>query len=144
MSESLRLKLEDRIRRKEAEAAELRRQLAVVEENLRTQREFLVMIVRDSVAPVSREPFRRSSAIGKAYDVLKSRGQPMHISAIIEAMGRQDTKEFRRNLSQQLSAYFRRGEVFSRPATGVFGLRSWESDRSSTTNDDGTLPAVSS
>src|SRR5207245_4660129 len=59
---------------------------------------------------------RSGSNIAKSYHAIKEAGKPMHIQALLAAIGRPVTADNRAALAGSLSAYVRRGEVFTRPA----------------------------
>ena len=65
---------------------------------------------------------RKGSAPAKAYRALHSAGHPMHITTLVEAIGKAVTRKSRGALASSLSAYARRGEIFTRTAPNTFGL----------------------
>ena len=113
------------LRRKELEVQAL-------EERLRTARIYM-QALRDVVALLDKddEPggaagVKAGSAVAEARAAILARGGPMHIAAILEAMGKPVDRETRGSLASSLAAYVRRGEIFTRPAPNTFGLRELE------------------
>jgi hypothetical protein len=54
--------------------------------------------------------------------VILSRGRPVHIDDLLQALGRDNTREAKASLGSSLAAYVRREEIFTRPAPNTFGL----------------------
>ncbi len=65
---------------------------------------------------------RRGSSVDQARAVILERGAPIHIDDLLEALGREVTRETKASLTGSLAAYVRREEVFTRPAPSTFGL----------------------
>ena len=116
--EKIRLKLN----KKESEIQQL-------EEKLRTAKVYVQALI--DVMKVLDEPFDSSfsdsmlkpgSAVAKAREVILKRGQPVHITDILGALGKEMTRESRASLTSSLSSYVRKSEVFTRPAPNTFGL----------------------
>ena len=116
--EKIRLKLN----KKETEIQQL-------EEKLRTAKVYVQALI--DVMKVLDEPFESSfsdsmlkpgSAVAKAREVILKRGQPVHITDILGALGKEMTRESRASLTSSLSSYVRKSEVFTRPAPNTFGL----------------------
>jgi hypothetical protein len=70
----------------------------------------------------SESVLRPGSAVSQARDVILTKGKPAHISEILEALGKEATREGRASLTSSLAAYVRREEIFTRPAPNTFGL----------------------
>lgn len=119
-------KVEERLRRKEAEIQGLEEKLRSARGYAQALRDVLKML--DSV-PASGAPatpvesvLRPGSAVAQARDVILKVGTPMHLSDLLAAQGKKPTRENRASLTSSLSAYVRRGEIFTRPAPNTFGL----------------------
>lgn len=66
---------------------------------------------------------RRGTDVYKARETLLMAGKPLHIKDLLEQMGEfEPTREQKRSLSAQLSAYANKGEIFVRPQRATFGL----------------------
>lgn len=65
---------------------------------------------------------RLGTLIYRAKEAIQKNGEPMHVSAILVAIGVENTKNTRVSLVGSLGAYVRRGVVFTRPAPNTFGL----------------------
>lgn len=53
----------------------------------------------------------------------------MHIAALILAVGKEDTKDNRINLQSQMNSHAKKGNVFTRPAPGTYGLIEFEATK---------------
>jgi len=126
-----RRKLAEKIRKKQQEIREL-------EASLRDERKYLEGL-EDSFKLLPRNDeddedadsteahgIRPSSLVGKALDALRTKGGPLHVNELLQAIGEVVTKEKRGALSGSLSAYVRRREIFSRPQPNTFGLLEWD------------------
>jgi hypothetical protein len=85
----------------------------------------LKLIPKEEEAPSSSKTqavLREGSAIWLAQKVILEAGQPLHVSALLKAMGKDDTPANRVSLAGSLGAYTRDKKVFTRPAPNVFGL----------------------
>jgi hypothetical protein len=65
---------------------------------------------------------RPGTALARAQDFLRSKGEPMHITEILKALNQPADKKHRLSLSGSLSSYVRNGQIFTRPAPNTFGL----------------------
>lgn len=100
-----------------------------LEEKLRTARIYVQALqdVMKALGSPQEEPrgesvLRSGSAVSQARDVILKAAQPVHISDLLGALGREDTRDVRASLTSSLAAYVRRGEVFTRPAPNTYGL----------------------
>jgi hypothetical protein len=99
-----------------------------LEQELRDAKVY-IQAVQDSFKLLPKEegqkqaaPLRAGTAVAMAESFLKSKGEPQHISAILEAQGKEATKENRVSLSGSLGGYVKDGRIFTRPAPNTFGL----------------------
>ena len=115
---SERKKIENMMKKKELEVMALEEQLKAAKVYLQAMQDVL------KVYPKVAEPLtlRTGSAVALTRDMILKRGEPVHIGAILEGMGKEATRENRASLTSSLAAYVRRGEVFTRPAPNTFGL----------------------
>jgi hypothetical protein len=60
--------------------------------------------------------------VEQARDIILERGHSVHITELLAAMGKEITRESRVSLASALSAYARRGEIFTREGPNRFGL----------------------
>jgi hypothetical protein len=118
--------LEKRIKKKEQEIFELKRQIDKAEAYLQALNDSLRFLPKDEneINPGSR--LRPNSDLAKARNDLKKAGRALHITELLAAMGKPVTKSSRVSLSGSLSAYARRGEIFTRPLPNTFGLKEFE------------------
>jgi hypothetical protein len=78
-----------------------------------------------SATPASAESdvsLRRGSSVDQARAVILERGTPIYIDDLLEALGKEVTRETKASLTGSLAAYVRREEIFTRPAPSTFGL----------------------
>jgi hypothetical protein len=119
-----RQKIQDRLRKKEQEIQGLEERLRNARTYLSALQDILKLLGDNEDRPAansSRASLRAGSGVDQARQVILRSGAPVHISALVEAMG-QDTREGRISLASSLAAYVRKGEIFTRPAPNTFGL----------------------
>lgn len=68
------------------------------------------------------DALRAGSELAKARDAIRSAGKPLHISEILAAIGKENTKKNRVSLGGSLAGYVRKGAIFSKSAPNTFGL----------------------
>lgn len=118
-----RLRIAEKLRKKEAEIASLEEKVKAARVYVQALKDVLKMM--DSVENAEVAPdavLRRGSAVAAAREAILERGVPVHIADLLTAAGKEQTREARSSLTSSLSAYVRRGEIFTRPAPNTFGL----------------------
>lgn len=121
---SERQRIEEQLRRKEAEVFVLEERLITARAYLQALRDVLRILSGDEpeeAGPAEAMP-RAGSSVAQARDVILARGEPVHVNDLLEAAGRAPSRENRVSLTSSLSAYVRRGDIFTRPAPNTFGL----------------------
>jgi hypothetical protein len=106
-----RREIELRLRQKEAEIQHLEARLREARGYVRALRELLGL-----EAPSER------SMVEQARDIILDRGHAVHITELLAAMGKDNTRETRVSLTSALSAYARRSDIFTREGPNRFGL----------------------
>ena len=121
---ALRDELVKRIERKQADITELEIQIREARAYLQGLQDMLRLVPKEHPAPgeADQSNLRPDSAAAKARDAIKAAGRPIHISAILKAMGKPIDAAHRHSVSGGLSAYVRKGLIFTRPAPNTFGL----------------------
>lgn len=125
-----RKKIMERLRKKEQEIQLLEDRLRAARVYVQALHDVLKLLEGDvpssppsPTAPGSTESVLRSgSAVAQARHAILRRGGPVHISALLEELGKDSSRESRASLASSLAAYVRRGEIFTRPAPNTFGL----------------------
>jgi len=119
-----RRKVEDRIRKKEAEIAELEAKIRDARVYMQALGDVLKLLPKeaDSGPADPDSPLRPGSTVSQAREAILRDGTPMHITKLLEALGKDHTRENVASLGSSLAAYVRRGEIFTRPAPNTFGL----------------------
>jgi hypothetical protein len=124
-----RQKIEERLRKKESEIQALDERLRTAKIYAQALHDVLKLLggsdskqEPDTPIPNKTSTLRTGSAVDQARQIILSRREPMHISTLLEAMGKDTSAESRVSLASSLAAYVRRGEIFSRPAPNTFGL----------------------
>ncbi len=119
----LRDELQKRIERKRSEMATLERQLGEARVYIQALEDTLKLVPKDGDETLdATKMLRTGSGVAKAKDALERVGHPLHIVDLLKVMGRPDTRPNRVGLSGSISAYVRRGEIFTRPAPNTYGL----------------------
>lgn len=119
-----RKKIEDRLRKKDSEISGLEEKLKAARVYAAALRDVLKDL--DGTEAGEEEPsetkLRTGSAVARARDIILARGEPVHLDDILEAMGREATRDTKASLAGSLAAYVRKDEIFTRPAPNTFGL----------------------
>ena len=113
--------IEGRIKRKEQQIQETEAQTREAQAYIQALQDVLKILLRDTEADVG-TALRPGNAIAQARDAILEAGRPVHISALLAAMGREMTRNTRALLSGSLATYVRRREIFTRPEPNTFGL----------------------
>lgn len=117
--------IEERLKKKQAEIDSL-------EEKIRAAKVY-VAALRDVLREVDKSrqvgdddpadaKLRPGSATAQAREIILGRGEPVHIDDILEAMGKEVTRDTKASLAGSLAAYVRKQEIFTRPAPNTYGL----------------------
>lgn len=124
---SERRKIEERLRRKEAEMQALEAQLREGRAYVQALQDVLKMFPKE----VGQEHFsshtatatlRSGSGVALARDAILAEGKPLHISVLLQKVGKDNSKKARISLASSLATYVRKTEIFTRPAPNTFGL----------------------
>lgn len=112
--------------RKSQEIKDLERQIDMARAYLQAIQDSMKALPREpSIQPNGDDPsldLRPGTLLARAKDAIQRSGSPMHITALLSAIGVENTKKARVSLVGSLGAYVRKGTVFSRPAPNTFGL----------------------
>lgn len=124
--------------------AKKRQEIAALEEKLRSAKIYLQALEDITKAFGASEETARpdsvlksGSAVSQARDAILKAGKSLHIADIVAAIGREDTRDVRGSVGSALSAYVRRGEIFTRPAPNTFGLIELGHESAADANDAG-------
>ena len=119
---SERRKVEEKLRRKEQEITGLEEKVKAARVYVQALRDVLKIMDGSNDDGTVEAVLRSGSAVAKAKEEIMRQGAPVHISQLLEALGKDQTRENRASLTSSLSAYVRRGEIFTRPEPNTFGL----------------------
>ena len=116
--------IEAQLEKKIAEIQALEEKLKAAKVYVRALEDVIKAIERggDDSVRVGDVTLRKGSLVAKARDVIVGRGSPIHIDDLLEALGREVTRETKASLTGSLAAYVRKEEIFTRPAPSTFGL----------------------
>ena len=78
---------------------------------------------------------RAGGSVARIYDLLKKNGKPMHITEILEAMGKNTDIKSQQATGSQLNSYVRQSRIFSRDLPNIFGLREWAASANDSPTD---------
>jgi hypothetical protein len=119
--------LKKRIDRKKQEIADLEGKIREAKAYLQALEDTVKVLPKDGdLSSTSDSKLRANSMVAQARDVLKRSGTPMHVTKLLEAMGRATSKKNKTSLSGSLSQYVRRQDIFTRPEANTFGLIEWD------------------
>ena len=126
---SLKAKFDERIRRKEQEIQEYETKIREAKAYLQALQDTIKLLPREVPNGSEASILRPGSNVGKTYELLKKKGEPMHINDILTGIGKGISKKERVSLSGALGWYVRRKEIFSRPGPNVFSLLSMDQEQ---------------
>ncbi len=116
--------IEAQLSKKISEIQSLEEKLKVARIYVKALEDVLKVIGKEdnSESNESESSLRKGSSVAQAREVIIERGAPIHIDDLLEALGKEVTRETKASLTGSLAAYVRRGEIFTRPAPSTFGL----------------------
>ncbi len=123
---SVRAKFEERIRKKKEEIQEYETKIREVKAYLQALEDAIKLLPRETTNGSEVSMLRPGSNIAKTYELLKKKGEPMHINDILSGIGKTASKKEKVSLSGALGWYVRKKEIFTRPFPNTFGLFSME------------------
>ena len=129
----IREKIEERIRRKEQEIAEWTTKIAESRSYIQGLQEAVRLMPKEGVMASATElALRPGSSAHAAMEALNESPTPLHINALLKAMGKPNTKQQRVLVGGTLSRYARLGQIFSKTGPNTFTLlnKSAESETS--------------
>jgi len=121
---SERQRIEDRLRKKEAEIATLEEKLKAAKVYAAAFRDVLKLMggADEAEEEPSETKLRPGSAVAQTREIILARGEPVHLDDILAAIGKEATRDTKASLAGSLAAYVRKDEIFTRPAPNTFGL----------------------
>jgi len=117
----LREEIQRKIDRKHDEIRDLELKVREAHAYVQAMMDMLKMLPRE----VPENPdllLRPGTMLAGARDAIRKAGKPLHISMLLAALGKPDTRNNRAALGGSLSTYVRRRQIFTRPAPNTFGL----------------------
>jgi hypothetical protein len=117
--------IEKRIEKKRQEIVVLKQQLSTAETYLEALLDTAKLLPKDG--DKKETVLRAGSDLAKVRDFIKKVGQPSHVNAILEGIGKDINKSNKISLSGSLGSYVRKGVIFTKPAPNTFGLIELES-----------------
>ena len=115
--------IETMIKKKEAEIQELESQTREAKIYLQALLDVLKRFPRETASDASAHTtLRAGSMVAKARDAILKAGRPLHVDEMLDADGKEHNRSNRTALGGSLSAYVRKGLIFTRVAPNTFGL----------------------
>ena len=115
--------LEKLIGKKRDEIAAFQTKVRESEVYIRALEEALQVLPREGVKTGNAgEALRQGSKAALARQAILAAGRPMHVEEILQAMKKKSTRSNRVSVGGSVSAYVRKGEIFTRPAPNTFSL----------------------
>lgn len=127
---ALRIELQKRIERKQAEIREHEEAIRMAQAYIQGLQDTLKLIPKEDEFGQVSTAFRHGSNVAKARDALQAAGRPMHISDILKAMGQPADKKHRLALAGSIASYARKDQVFKKTAPNTFGLLEFDVNES--------------
>lgn len=114
-------KVHDRIRKKELEIQDLESKIKDAKVYLQALEDVLRLFPREAdIGDVAL--LRPGSLVAQARDAILKHGGPMHVTALVKALGRELTRANQTGIAGSIAAYVRKGEIFTRVGPNTFGL----------------------
>jgi len=132
-----RQRLESKARQKEQEIQGLELSIREAKSYLQALQDMLKMLPRDGDVRGA-DALRAGSELAKTRDAIRAAGKPLHVSEILAAIGKENTKKNRVSLGGSLAGYVRKGAIFSKSAPNTFGLVELTLDANA--QSDGAVP----
>ena len=117
-----RQKIEETLLKKEHEIQGLEEKIKTAKVYVKALSDVLKVLDKGDDSEEAESILRKGSAVAQARDVIIKQEVPVHISKLLSALGKPQTREARSSLGSSLAAYVRRGEIFVRTAPNTFGL----------------------
>ncbi|QWG24313.1 winged helix-turn-helix domain-containing protein [Bradyrhizobium sediminis] len=114
--------IHEKLKKKEQEIQSLEEKLRSARIYVQALQDVLKLVDTNSAPETGESALKAGSAVNKARETILRRGKPVHINDLLEAVGKEVTRESRASLTSSIAAYVRRGEIFTRPAPNTFGL----------------------
>lgn len=135
-------KIQEKIKKKETEVQQLEEQSRELEAQLREAHAYIQALEdlkkslpTEGAGEVAIEKvIRPGTDLDKVREILKNAGKPMHISQLLQALGKPLSKNSRASLTGSIGAHVRKNQIFTRPAPNTFGLINWGIEEDN--NDD--------
>lgn len=118
-----RRQIEAMIERKEEEIQELEGRMKEAGVYLQALRDVLKKFPKETVGgEEATASLRPGSMVAQARESILSARRPLHVDEMLKMQGKNLTRDTRTALGGSLSAYVRKGAIFSRSAPNTFGL----------------------
>jgi hypothetical protein len=118
---ALREEISRKISKKLEDIRSLQEQIRDCNIYISSLQDVLKMLPRDSEAG-KETVLRHGSLLSQAREAIRKAGHPLHVTEILQSIGRPATKGAKLALSGSLATYVRRQDVFTRPEPNTFGL----------------------
>lgn len=119
-------RIKKEIDKKQVEIDTLEIQIREAKAYIRALQDAIKLLPRDTTTTGSVAGILRpGSLVWKARRAIKRAGKPIHVTEIVEDMKLANNKKNRTSVSGSLASYFRKGEIFTRPAANTYGLKEW-------------------
>jgi hypothetical protein len=118
-----RRQIEAMIRKKEQEIQELDGKIKEARIYLQALQDVLKRFPRASDEVASPDSaLRPGSLVAQAREAILKRAKPLHVDEMLADIGKEPTRQNKTALGSSISAYVRKGIIFTRTAPNTFGL----------------------
>lgn len=120
---SERKRIEDRLRKKQAEVASLEEKIKAAKVYISALQDVLKILGREEDGAEEPEAkLRAGSSVAQAREAILARGEPMHLDDLLGSLGKEVNPANKASLGGSLAAYVRDNDIFCRTAPNTFGL----------------------
>lgn len=123
---AIRDEIQKKIERKQQEIVDLERsfelQLASANAYIQALLDLMKTLPRDAEGSNPEQVLRQNSIMARTREAILGANGPLHITEILQALGRPVDSANKVSVAGSLANYVRKGEIFARPAPNTFGL----------------------
>ena len=116
-----RQRLEAKIKQKEEEIQELELSIREAKSYLQAIQDMLKMFPKEGDTSGG-NVLRAGSDMAKSRDAIRAAGKALHVTEILVAIGKENTKKNRVAIGGSLAGYVRKGVIFNKTAPNTFGI----------------------
>jgi hypothetical protein len=104
----------------------LKHELARAEAYLEGLEDSLKLLPQEIGGVMASANLREGTDLAKARDIIRKEQKPLHVDELLKRLGKEINRTTKGALAGSISAYARKGAVFTRTAPNTFGLAEFD------------------